>query len=155
MIIDTLTQADRYLPLNCGFAAAFAFLRRPDLAALDDGRYEINGKQVYATISRQSTRPPAGAQLEAHRRYIDIHYLLAGVEQIGWKSTPDCQQPATDYDQDRDMQFFADPADTWVSISAGQFAVVFCPDAHIPLVGTGDLHKIVVKVAVDCCSACH
>ena len=38
MILNILTEADRYGALIPGLAAAFAFLRRPDLAELANGR---------------------------------------------------------------------------------------------------------------------
>ena len=48
MVLDTLENADAYNALNSGFAKAFEFLRRNDLAQLDEGRHEIDGERVYA-----------------------------------------------------------------------------------------------------------
>jgi beta-galactosidase beta subunit len=44
--------------------------------------------------------------------------------------------------------FFYDRPTTWLTLSAGQFAVFFPEDAHAPLAGQGGVHKAVVKVAV-------
>ena len=43
MIVDILARADAYLPLHPALAAAFAFLRDPGLASLDEGRRPIDG----------------------------------------------------------------------------------------------------------------
>jgi len=68
---------------------------------------------------------------------------------MGWKSRPLCETPDGDYDADKDVEFFADRPDAWTAVGAGAFAIFFPEDAHAPLVGTGELHKIVVKIAVD------
>ncbi len=147
MILDQLGQAKLYANLNRGFGQAFEFLRQPKLAELPLGRHEIDGERVYATISRQAGRVRAEAKLEAHRQYIDIHYLLAGSEELGWRSTPTCQVNETDFDPERDFELFQDAPCTWFSVVPGQFLIFYPADAHIPLVGSGELHKVVIKVA--------
>ena len=54
MILDSLDNADVYHSLNSGFEQAFDFLRRPDLANLEDGTYEIEGKRVYALLAHSA-----------------------------------------------------------------------------------------------------
>ena len=41
MIAGTIAGSGRYVALHRGFAAAFEFLRRPDLAAHGGSRHEI------------------------------------------------------------------------------------------------------------------
>ena len=52
-------------------------------------------------------------------------------------------------DAEKDVMFFADRPDAWTAVGPGAFAVYFPSDAHAPLVGSGDLHKVVVKVLAD------
>ncbi|MCF7838677.1 MAG: YhcH/YjgK/YiaL family protein, partial [Candidatus Marinimicrobia bacterium] len=52
------------------------------------------------------------------------------------------------WDDAKDCRLYTDACDAWVAIQPGQFAVFFPEDAHLPLVGRGRLHKVVVKVAV-------
>lgn len=146
--MDELAQAYLYAGMHPGFAPAFAFLRRADLAELPVDRYEIDGEQVYAMVSRLSTRGREGTELEAHRRYIDMHYLIAGREELGWKSTPTCTDRRGEFNEDNDVEMFGDAPDTWFALNPGQLAIFYPADAHIPLVGAGELHKVVVKVAV-------
>src|SRR5580692_3117093 len=100
MIVDTIAGSDRYLALHRGFAAAFDFLRRPDLADLAPGRYEIDGQRVFALVERATGRGAAGARLEIHRRHIDIQVSLDGHEQIGWRALADCQSIDTPYSEE-------------------------------------------------------
>ncbi|MCF7854866.1 MAG: YhcH/YjgK/YiaL family protein [Candidatus Pacebacteria bacterium] len=147
MILDHIAQADTYANLHSGLAAACTFLRRNDLADLPDDRYDLDGDRVYAMVSRQATRPKTDAKLEVHRRYIDLHYVVAGREGIGWRSLSDCVTPEAPFDKERDVQLFHDIPDTWVVLQPEHFAVVYPQDAHAPLVGTGDVHKVVIKIA--------
>ncbi len=149
MIIDRLEHADRYCDMHPGFSQAFAFLKRPDLAELAPGRYDIDGDRLFCTISQGPGRSRDEANLEAHRKYIDIQYVIAGHEEMGWKPTADCRISHTPYDAAKDIEFFKDAPDSWNPVPAGSFVIFFPEDAHAPLVGTGQIHKAVLKVAVE------
>jgi biofilm protein TabA len=146
MILDRLDNAKRYLPLNPHFARAFAFLQQHDLRALPLGRHEIDGERVYATAMRGPGRPREAAHLEAHRKYIDVQVVLSGTDEMGWKNKGTCRVSHGAYEADKDAEFFADTPDAWVEVGPGAFTVFFPEDAHAPMIGQGELHKIVVKV---------
>ena len=147
MILDVLENAHRYLALNQGFAKAIEFLLRPDLKELPVGKYEIDGDRVYAMVSKDPGRRKEDALLETHEKYIDIQLVLAGTDDMGWKPRSSCKQPSGEYDQKRDVQFFADEPEAWLSTKSGSFAIFFPEDAHMPLISSGQLHKVVVKVS--------
>jgi len=145
MILARLEQADRYLALHSDFGAAIGFLRGQPLNDLPLGRIEI-GVAMYATVSRSTTRQRSEARLEAHRKYIDVQYLISGVEEMGWKARSRCQPPQVQYDAEKDIEFFADVPDNYVSLLPGEFVVFFPDDAHAPLIGTDVVNKVVIKV---------
>jgi len=149
MIIDRLENADRYCDMHPGFAKAFAFLKRSDLAELPAERYKIDGDKLFCMISKGPGRPRAEANLEAHRKYIDIQYVIAGNEEMGWKPTADCHVVDAPYDAEKDIGFFKDAPDSWNEVPAGSFVIFFPQDAHAPLVGDGEIHKAVLKIAVE------
>ena len=149
MIIDRLEFAQRYCDLHPGFERAFAFLNRNDLADLPVGRHDIDGDRLFCTISKGPGRARDDAKLEAHRQYIDIQYVIAGAEEMGWKPTARCTVVDTPYDAEKDIGFFADEPETWTPVPPGSFVVFFPQDAHAPLVGTGRIHKAVLKIAVQ------
>ena len=149
MIFDILPNSDRYLALHKGFDAAFAFLKRPDLKTLAAGKYPIDGERAYAMVARDPGRTKDEAQLEIHEKYIDIQMVLAGCDEMGWRSQSLCRQPAMPYDGAEDIGFFADPPVAWLPVTAGMFVVFFPEDAHLPLIGSGLIHKVVVKIATN------
>lgn len=148
MILDQLTQADRYAALHPGFALALDFLRRYDLAALAPGRHAIDGERLFVGISDEQGRGQAAARLEAHRRYIDIQCAIGGADEIGWRPLSACSQIAEQYQGDRDIIFFHDRPDCWFTLRPGAFTILFPEDVHAPLAGTGAVRKAVFKVAI-------
>lgn len=148
MLIDTLDQAERYGGLHPGLPAAFAVLRRADLATLAPGVREVDGSRLTCNVLREPARPRETVRLEVHRRYLDVQFALAGAEWFGWRALAECHQPAGEFDEARDVGFFRDPPAAWLPLPLGSFALFYPQDAHAPLVGEGDLHKIVVKVAL-------
>ncbi len=148
MILDSLENAERYANLHPGFRQGFEFLARPNLAGLDSGKYELDGDRLFALINRDPGRGHAGARLEAHRKYIDIQFLVSGSEEIGWRPTSECSQLTDPYDPSRDIMFFADPSHAWINLRVGKFMIFYPQDAHAPLASTGENVKAVIKVAV-------
>ena len=149
MILDLLAHAAPYERLHAGFSSAFAFLRRSDLATLAAGRHAIDGDRSYAIVQDYDTLPLAEGRLEVHRRFIDIQYVISGEELIGY--APLAGQPeAVPYVPDKDLAFLLGPADP-IPLRAGQFAIFFPHDAHMPGRTGGapvKVRKVVVKVAV-------
>jgi len=151
MILDTLPQWRRYASLNPRFAKAFAFLEQVT-ASVADGRHEIDGDAVFALVQRYDTRPVAG-QLEVHRRYVDVQFILRGREVIQWTPLALLGEATRPYDDVKDAAFFAAGVELVpVHLAAGQFAILFPADAHAPCCAWAEpeaVIKIVVKVAVS------
>ncbi|OGR68028.1 MAG: hypothetical protein A2081_02685 [Elusimicrobia bacterium GWC2_61_19] len=152
MIASDLETVGRQAVPSPGIEKALAFLRRPDVRALPDGKYEIDGERVFAIVQRYETAAPARPRYEAHRKYIDLQFIAAGAEVIGW--APLGLLAVTEpYDAAKDICFGAVPAgkDAAVRLGAGQLAVLYPEDAHAPRLAAGapgPVTKIVVKVLV-------
>lgn len=157
MILDRLQIADRYAVLHPAFARAFAYLRDANWAQLmtasqrtdHNTRHSIDGDRIYVSIDAVEGRGREGARLEAHRRYIDIQFTIDGHEEIGWKPLDACAVTSVAYDGAKDVMFFSDRPDSWLSLPAGHFAIFFPDDAHAPLAGRGMLTKAIVKIAIE------
>ncbi len=149
MIFDHIDNAKRYSALHPGFAAAFEFLRRPDLASLPAGRHDIQGERMFCIVLQGPGKGKGDAQLEIHRRYLDIQFTLAGTDVLGWSPAHSCRASGLGYDAAKDLELFTARPETWVSTPPGTFAILYPEDAHAPLGGTGELHKVVVKVRLE------
>ena len=149
MILDTLDQANRYLALHPLFAGAFEFLRGTDLKSLPTGKHSVQGEQLFVIVESCQGRTREEAKLECHRRYIDIQLVLEGIDEMGWKPVAECVSPVTEYDAARDIRFFNDTPSSWIATPPGSFCLFFPDDAHAPLVSTGFIRKVVVKIALS------
>lgn len=149
VILSRLADFDRYANCHPGFAAGLAFLRRPDLADLPDGRHELDGDRLFAIIARDLGRGRDAATLEYHQRYADLQYVVRGFDLIGWADRSQCRRPTDAFDDGRDLGFFSDRPTTWLRVPAGSLAAFFPEDAHAPLGTSGTVHKVVVKVRLE------
>lgn len=146
MIFDKLENAKNYFQLHPKFENAFKFLSDADIAGLDLATYDIDGKDVYAMITSKHGKKKADAKLEAHRKYIDIQFLIMGEEQIGWKAYNDCKIVSSPFNPENDIEFFEDEVQTYFKLVPNTFAIFFPEDSHAPMVSETNVHKVVIKV---------
>ncbi|MEN6385949.1 MAG: YhcH/YjgK/YiaL family protein [Phycisphaerales bacterium] len=149
MIVDSLERADSYYSKHPVFKEAFDFLRQPKLANIPVGRYEIKGNQLFCMISKKNGRSHAEVKLEAHQKYVDIQYVISGLEQVGWRQTSTCNLVHTKYDIEKDICYFDDEPKMWTQIQPGSFVIFYPEDAHAPLVSNKEIHKAVIKVMLN------
>jgi len=131
---------------------AFRFLERRDLKDLPVGRQEIDGERLYALVMKTSSQPLETAQFEAHRKYIDLHYTIAGQDTTGFAPSEELKV-VEPYQDNIDAETFSAPRNyTKVEMYPGRFVVFFPGGGHMPnchLHGPHLLHKVVVKVERD------
>ncbi len=148
MILDSCAHAGLYRSMNKHFEAAFKFLNDNDLAAMAEGRYEIDGDNVFVMVNERDLKNPSDAALEVHDKYVDIQVVLRGEESFGWKDRSDCTMPRGTFDAQKDILFFDDQPTTYFTLQPGQMAIFLPGDAHAPLVGDGKVKKAIFKVKV-------
>jgi len=150
MIFDVLANADRYAAVHPLFAECFAFLKNTDLAALPVGRQPLGGSGCTVIVSEAALKTKEAARLEGHRVFIDIQYMVAGEELIGYVPRAHCAEISDDVANDfQELQGTAE----FQTLRPGCFAIYFPEDAHQPSIGTGahtgPVRKIVIKVPVQ------
>ena len=148
MILDSLNNIDRYATLHPLFPSAIAFMRSTDLYALKPGIHPINGEELFVIVEEAQGRTHVEAKLECHRKYIDIQLVMEGTDEMGWKPLEDCCQPLGEYDTEKDIRFFNDAPDSWITTRANAYCIFFPQDAHAPLVSTRKIRKLIFKIAV-------
>ena len=148
MVLDSLSQLNRYLDLHPRLRLVPDVIASRNLAALVPNRYEIDGPRLYLSVDENEGRGRARARLESHRRYIDIQVTLEGNEEIGWRPVSECYGPTAAFDEQLDIQFYQDVPHTWLVVPPGYFAIFFPHDAHAPLAGVGRLKKAIFKIEV-------
>lgn len=132
---------------------AFAFLKSHDLNSLEIKRYDIDGDSLYAPISEYASKKEGEAMFEAHRKYIDIQYVIKGEEKIGVTPLSEKKDIVTPYDEAKDIEFMTVMDSTYHKATPQNFFIFFPSDIHKPGMRTGEdsslVKKIVVKVRID------
>ena len=147
-VVAPVAQARRLFALNEHLEKAFEFLKRPDLATIAPGRYEIDGSNCWANVIDASLKTWSEENLyEAHRAYIDVHVPISGTEVIGsMMPPPEC---AAQFDPGRDYVLWRAKGSR-LAVPRGKFAAFFPPlGGHAPGLTDGpprSLRKVVLKV---------
>ena len=148
MIVDTLKNASKYYGVHPLFQKAFDYIQKTDLAAIEPGKYEIEGDSLKAAISEKKGIPAVDsiAKFECHNKYIDIQYCIRGEELIGWKPREKCSVENGGYNAEKDVQLYTETPDMYFGLTDGQFAIFFPEDVHAPMIGNAEIKKLVIKV---------
>ena len=150
MIIDTLSNGEKYFCIHPLFAKAFEYIEKQNLETIEPGNYEIVGDELKAIVSEKfgKTREESSAKFECHDQHIDIQLCIKGNEQIGWKPRQNCNEPRGEYSSEKDVLFFNDAPDMYFQLTNNQFAIFFPEDVHAPMIGEGKIKKMVIKVKI-------
>ncbi len=126
-----------------------------ELAALHEntpeGEKKICGDDVilkvfsYETIHTESNL----AEMESHRRYLDIHTTITGVERIDWHPVS-FLEAICPYEEKADEIIYAKPDRAAASLLMipGLFALFGPADAHMPRLHATDSTRIVKKAVM-------
>jgi biofilm protein TabA len=138
MIIDTLQNASRYFSVHPLFAKAFSFITETDLPNAADGKSDVaDGLKAIFSKASGKTAAASVAKFECHNQNIDIQLCIDGVETFGWKPRENCILPNGGYN-----------ADTFFQLTNGQFVIFFPEDVHAPMIGEGEIKKLVIKIKI-------
>lgn len=151
MIYDSLTNSDFYFSHGSRFFRALEFIKKFKNSK-PDGRYEIDGADIYAIVSSYRTKPAEQQIIESHRKYTDIQVILKGCERIDAAILSDCFVIGSPYDENRDAVYYkAMPEYVEIGMRPGFFAVFYPQDVHRPACNLDsnveEIRKIVIKVS--------
>ena len=146
MIIDTIDNFEKYAALNPLFPKVVEFLKAHDLNKMEDGKYEIVGKDLFVNITTTKGKTPDEAVIETHNKMIDIQIPLTAAETYGY--THRSLLPKTDYNEEKDISFAPDMvADSYVTCQPGMMVIFFPQDGHAPCIsGVPEFKKAIFKI---------
>lgn len=150
MIYDNISNINLYKCLSPNIYAGLTYLHQlsPDIAP---GTYQITPR-VKAIVSEYETKIKNELGFEAHKKNIDIQYLLKGEERIACYPVEKLTE-STPYSEEKDAAFYNEDGvkAQEMIIGNGYFAIFFPQDGHMPQLCVDEpkmVKKVVVKVAV-------
>lgn len=149
MVYDKIDNIETYKGLSEDIYEGLRFLKNasPDLV---NGVHEINPR-VKAIVSEYETKPINENGYEAHRYFIDIQYLLKGIEKNCCLPIEKLKENKA-YKEEIDAAFY----DTNLPVQElmlgdGYFAIYWPQDGHMPclIVDVPEkVKKVVVKIKI-------
>ena len=147
MIFDKLENIETYTGISKPFATGLRLLKEKDFAGMPDGKYFAD-EGVFYMVQSYETKPDNDTP-EAHRKYIDIQYIISGEEKIGFGSLDEMTEVSAK--PEGDIWFYHGQM-SYVTLKSGYYGIFFPQDAHAPAVavnGSAPARKVVVKVPVE------
>ncbi len=130
-------------------AEIIQFLGATNFKEIGAGRYEYRDDIFYNVIENM-TKNDNEVKSETHEKYIDIHYLVEGVEGIGF--APKLKQHKIFDDKLKEEDYLLyNPIEeeSILELSVGDYVVMFPWDIHRPLLMVGQpsyVKKVIFKV---------
>jgi YhcH/YjgK/YiaL family protein len=154
MIFGSIQNLERdRITLPNALLRGLDYLRDTDFSKLPAGKYDIEGTGMVALVQDNLTAPKAERKAEAHRRYIDIQYVLSGKEIIGYGLANPADEVLDDQLEQKDAIFFKNiKQEIDLILTGGMYAIFFPADVHRPGCVYGEpsqVRKVVVKVLVS------
>ena len=149
MIYAKNSDAATYRGIHPNLDLALAHITPEFLAQVGYDRVELKGNDVYATRFTYTTVSEEESFFEAHRKYLDIHIMEDGSE--GVEIAPPGELQEFERVEDNDFYAYQGRACDRLTLSPGDFLVVFPNDAHrikMQLERPEEVTKVVFKVRI-------
>ncbi len=150
MILDRIENLGKYSGICPDLSRINDFLLNTDVSDIPfDCRIEIpdSGSFLYKRTYR--TKAEGNQLFEAHRKYIDLQYVVSGHEIVKYSEQKLLSQ-SSPYDEAADCELFSGEGKS-VKLDSGDFVILFPQDAHIPKLNAEDsceVVKIVLKISM-------
>lgn len=151
MLKDNIKNAQNYYNLSERIKLGLEYLENTVFSELENGKYEISGKEVFAIIQEYNSKPQSEGDFEAHKKYADIQYIIEGEELLGVCDVENFS-PITDYDDEKDIVFLTSKNDVkpdFIHLKEKEFVIFMPKDAHKPSLAVESpsyVRKAVIKV---------
>lgn len=150
MIIDVIGNFAFYAEMDKRLRVALPFFERvmkfPDM---EEGRYDIDSDRAYGLIRHYYTSKTENIQLEAHRKYIDIHLIIKGHEKMQYQAIKRLVRVIS-YTADSDCEMLTGNSES-IRLSTGKFVILYPQDAHLLKLcdkNPSQVTKAIVKVKI-------
>ena len=144
MITDKIKNSDTYAACNSLFPEIFEKLKT--LTPNDAGKkFVIEEGVAWVAVSSSENAPPCDRKFEAHKKFLDIHFVIEGEETFVFANADELM-PETEYNEAEDY-LLLNGEGTKLTLRVGDFCIVYPQDAHIPTLKKLSGGKLVRGVA--------
>ena len=148
MIFDKVENVGNYKGLGRVYTA-LEFMAKTDFTQIPIGKYQLDGDNIYYMVQQYDTNPDKTVA-EAHKKYIDIQFIVKGEEIIA-VAPIQTEKKLTEAKEEKDVWFYECETQS-VILKDGDFMVLYPSDLHLPgkaVNQPSEVLKVVIKVRVD------
>ena len=150
MVFGNIRDLKDFSWLEEGVRKSFQYAQEHDLLSYEKGRHDIDGDDLFVNIVEYETTTPEERFWEAHRQYLDLHFMLRGPEQIDVGFIDDMEQKEY-VEQDDFLPLEGEPSARIVLKNAGDFLLCYPADAHrtaVAVDGPAVIKKAIFKIRI-------
>lgn len=140
MIFGNVKCLDDYSFLSEQIKKCFAYAADNNLKNADCGSYKIDEDALYVNVISYDTSKAEDRFWEAHKKYLDIHLMLQGVEQIDLNFLQ--SMALREYVPEKDFLPMDGESNSSVLLAEDDFLICYPTDAHRPGVAVGESQKV-------------
>lgn len=147
MIFGNIKYSSSYEFLPEKILKCFRFLKENDLEKLSLGSYEIDGKEIFANLIEFTTEKNSTKKFEAHKEFIDIHYIVRGRERIEVAFVDELEIES----YKPDIMSLSGSSIGYEDLYSGSFMICYPEDAHRPglaVNGEERVKKLTFKIKI-------
>ena len=133
MILDKIENAHLYRGINQGIEKILSIVGNYTSENYPKEKFFIDGDKLFLNFFEYDTQNKEAALFEAHRKYVDVMYMVEGSETICVKNVSALSKITKEYDAKIDALLANIDEDyTEVKLLPGHFVIFFPGDAHAP-----------------------
>lgn len=140
MIFGNIAHEKTYSNIEKGLLTCFEYAKNNSLVDLEKGSYAIDGEDIFVNIVEYETVEKEERFWEAHKKYIDIHYMLEGSERIDIGFIENLIQK--EYKEKDDFLPLEGEANGYVTLEKGDFLICYPEDAHMTAIKVNEKSKV-------------
>lgn len=149
MVFGNIRDRKDFSWLEAVVGKCFDYAAANDLLSYEKGSHPIDGDELFVNIVEYETTTPENRFWEAHRQYLDLHFMLRGPEQIDVNFIDNMEQKEF-VKKDDFLPLEGDP-NSHVILNAGDFLLCYPADAHRTAVQVGapaTIKKAIFKIRI-------
>lgn len=140
MIFGSINHEKTYANIDKDLLTCFEYAKKNKLVDFKKGSYQIDGDNIFVNIVEYETCEKEERFWEAHKKYIDLHLMLEGVERIDIGFIESLQQK--EYQEKDDFLPLEGEASGCINLEKGDFLVCYPEDAHMTAIKVNEKKKI-------------
>ncbi|MDC7290511.1 YhcH/YjgK/YiaL family protein [Blautia schinkii] len=152
MIVDKITNLTKYPVIRPFADTILAFIEKERRENLKDGRYNLDGDNLFALVQSYETKDLSQGLIESHEIYTDLQYIVKGEEYIYWNPLDELKL-VEDRRPDGDIAFYdGTNVKNKNLLTQGMFGYYFPTDGHMPCISVEEsipMKKIVFKIKYE------